>query len=179
MSPVVRLSPSHFVGFCSTSGHEPPDAFIRMADLFPLRSRVFALSRHLSPVRLPCICPVRSRIKKVRWSNLLSIRRFGSRIAHPARTTTDGRQTYSTKSRKESKAAVCGRRYSRGRSPPSILSCFSCCTSDGRQSWSSLDEQSVSRSGGWTKDLTTGPFGYQFVSDTQIEVSLTISTLSV
>ena len=149
-----------------------------MADLFPLRSRVFALSRHLSPVRLPCVCPVRTRIKKVRWSNLLSIRRFGSRIAHPARTTTDGRQTYSTKSRKESKAAS-GHASSVGRTrPPSILSCFSCCTSDGRQSWSSLVEQSVSRSGGWTKDLDTGPLGYQFVSDKQTEVPLTITTLS-
>ena len=34
------------------------------------------------------MCPIRTDIRKVRWSNLLSIRRFGSRIAHPARTTT-------------------------------------------------------------------------------------------
>ena len=65
------------VAFCSTQDNEPPSLAIQMADLFPLRSRVFALSPHFSPVRLRFVCPVRSRNKKVRCPPLFSVRLTG------------------------------------------------------------------------------------------------------
>jgi hypothetical protein len=68
-------SPS--VAFCSTQDKEPSSLAIQMADLFPLRSRVFALSPHLSPVRLRFVCPVRTRNKKVRCPPLFSVRLTG------------------------------------------------------------------------------------------------------
>ena len=128
--PSARAAGTHLcvsppsVAFCSTQDKEPPSLAIQMADLFPLRSRVFALSPHLSPVRLRFVCPVRTRNKKVRCPPLFSVRLTGVCLVtragprHLADVTRKARWA-------ERIAGVCGLSERRRRTrPPSIPFCL-------------------------------------------------------